>query len=184
MNVVKGQQGGSITRFAGLLLASRVTTRLGIPFSDVSYAWSFAEGSDVIVWTFSSLTKRTGVAPWRRHCTFMTEDEVEECRTKLKGVSVPLLESCPNLSVSDVFNLERAGRSVWEGMPFEDHCNWHTIRLCLVLDTMYRDCHFCSVTNLWEVMVTAEHHCDPFGGQVCQLGDILVTMPQIIKYSS
>ena len=37
----------------------------------------------------------------------MTEEEPEECPERLKGVSVPVFEYCPNLTVSEDFDLER-----------------------------------------------------------------------------
>ena len=102
----------------------------------------------------------------RRDGTLMTTDESDECRTNLGGASGPYVETCPSLSVIEVFDLEGAGRPVWGKEQDDDAWPERTVHLfvCLVLDAIYRDCQFSSVTNLWEVLVASEaQHAFLFG---------------------
>ena len=43
----------------------------------------------------------------------MPTEEAADCRSTFGGVKVPYVETCPNLSVLDVFEMEGAGRPVW-----------------------------------------------------------------------
>ena len=111
-----------------------------------------------------------------RDKTLMTSDEAAECRTEYEGVSVPKIEMCPSYSVSEVFELEVAARAVWEEEQYEEAGTEQTMQLFvwLVLDAIYQDCQFTSVTNLWDVMVTFEPQHAALFGQKCQLSDVMV----------
>ena len=88
----------------------------------------------------------------------MKTDESAESRGNLGGVTVPFVETCPALSVLEVFDLEGTGRPVWCEETEDDAWPERTVRLfvCLVVDALYRDCQFSSVTNLWEVLVASD----------------------------
>ena len=114
----------------------------------------------------------------RRDGTLMTSDESAECRVNLEGVSVPFLETCPSLNVVEVFELEGAGRPVWGDEEEGEDWPERTVRLfiCFVVDALYRDCQFASVTNLWEVLVASDpQHAVLFGAQ-CGLKDVMVSV--------
>ena len=59
-------------------------------------------------------------------------------------------------------------------MPHFNNC---TLRLfiCLVIDTLYRNCDFPGVVRLWEVTVAADPHRNALFGQGCQTDEVLVT---------
>ena len=112
----------------------------------------------------------------RRDGTLMTSEESAECRTNLGGVAVPFIETCPSLSVLEVFEREGAGQSVWG--EDEDGEDWpeKTVHLfvCLVVDALYRTCQFSEVSHLWEVLVVSDpQHAVLFGAR-CSLSDVMV----------
>ena len=112
----------------------------------------------------------------RRDGTLMTTDESAECRVNLEGVTVPFVETCPAFSVLQVFKLEGAGRPVWGEETEDDAWPERTVRLfvCLVLDALYRDCQFSSVTILWEVLVASDSQNGVLFGTNCALNDVMV----------
>ena len=97
-----------------------------------------------------TVTLYRGLSLRRRDRTLMTTDESAECRVNLGGVTVPFVETCPALSVLEVFKLEGAGGPVWGEETEDDAWPERTVRLfvCLVVNALYRDCQFSSVTNL------------------------------------
>ena len=87
------------------------------------------------------------------------------------------METCPPLSVIEVFELEGPGRPVWSDEQEGDDWPERTVRLfvCFVVDVLYRDCQFTSVTNLWEVLVVSDpQHAVLFGAN-CGLADVMVS---------
>ena len=92
------------------------------------------------------------------------------------GVAVPFMETCPSLSVLEVFEREGAGQRVWgEDEEGED---WpeKTVHLfvCFVVDALYRTCQFSEVSHLWEVLVASDpQHAVLFCAR-CSLSDVMV----------
>ena len=112
----------------------------------------------------------------RRDGTLMTSEESAECRATLDGVTATFMETCPSLSVLEVFELEGSGRPVWEEEKEGEDWPERTMRLfvCCVLDALYRDCQFSGVANLWEVLVASDpEHAVLFGAR-CALSDVMV----------
>ena len=89
---------------------------------------------------------------------------------------MPYVEQCPSLSVLKVFELELAGRPVWGENLDDDTWPERTVHLFvrLVLDAIYRDCQFVSVTSLWDVMVASEPQHATLFGQNFQLNEVMV----------
>ena len=56
---------------------------------------------------------RRGVALRKRDGTLMSESESEACAAMLVGETVPIVESCPSVTVIEALQTEAAGRSVW-----------------------------------------------------------------------
>ena len=65
----------------------------------------------------------------RRDGTLMSSEESAECRANLGGVTVPFMETCPPLSVIEVFELEGPGRPVWSDEQEGDDWPERTVRL-------------------------------------------------------
>ena len=111
-----------------------------------------------------------------RDGTLLTTEEAAECRTRLGGVTVPYVEQFPALTFLEAFELELAGRPVWGEILHGD--NWPErsthLFVCLVLDAIYRDCQFVSVTRLWDVMVASEPQLALLFGQHCYLSDVMM----------
>ena len=89
---------------------------------------------------------------------------------------VPFVETCPSFSVLEVFELEAAGRPVWGDEEEEDLLCEKTVHPfeCMVIDSIYRGCHFASVTKLWEVVVASEPQHASLFGVTCELNDVMV----------
>ena len=51
----------------------------------------------------------------------MSESESDACATLLAGVTIPIVETCPNLTVSEVVQLEYEGKPVWEDLQRDDN---------------------------------------------------------------
>ena len=118
----------------------------------------------------------------RKDGVVMSKTEADGCRAQMEGVTVPDIEECPNLSVSEVFKLDYEGKPVWDDLQFDgDDNRERTIRLfvCLVIDSAYRDCHLVSVSSLWDVIVASDLQHSSLFGQGCRVRDVLVTMPFI-----
>ena len=113
--------------------------------------------------------------------TLMTHEEVDECQGQLEGVAVPQIERCPDFTVTEVLRLEHDDRAVWDDSQPGDNGRKRAIRLfvCLVLDAIYRDCHFSSVAHLWDVMVASDRQYSSLYGEGCRVSDALVTMSQL-----
>ena len=118
----------------------------------------------------------------RRDWTLMTSEESAECRVNLGGVAVPFMETCPPLSVLEVLELEGAERPVWGDEQEGEKYPERTVRLfvCFVVDALYRDCQFMSVTNLWEVLVASDSQHAVLFGASCGLADVMVSNVDMI----
>ena len=112
----------------------------------------------------------------RRDGTLMTTEESAECRASLEGVAVPFIETCPSLSVMEVFEREGAGQSVWDENDGSKDWPEKTVHLfvCFVVDALYRGGQFSGVSHLWEVLVSADpQHAVLFGAR-CSISDVMV----------
>ena len=95
----------------------------------------------------------------------------------LEGVTVPVVERCPDATPAEVFQLELDGRSVWDDLERgETDGLERTVRLFLglVIDALYRDCDLASVCGLWELMVATDAQHVTLFGLKCRIEDVLV----------
>ena len=113
--------------------------------------------------------------------TLMTDEDVNECQGQLEVVAVPQIERCPDFTVTEVLRLEHDDRPVWDNSQPKDNGRERTIRffVCLVIDEIYRDCHFSNVAHLWDVMVASDWQYSSLYGEGCRVRDALVTMSQL-----
>ena len=94
-------------------------------------------------------------------------------------MTVPIVERCPDVTPAEVFQMELAGKPVWEDLEQdESEGQERTVRLflCLVIDALYRDCDLLSVCGLWELMVATDAQHVTMFGRRCRLDDIVVTI--------
>ena len=122
---------------------------------------------------------RRGLALRKRDGTLMSETEANAYATTLAGETVPVVESCPSVTVIEALQTEAAGRSVWgELCAVDDSEQLESVLLfvCLVVDAIYRDCDFSSVTHLWDLMVSSNPAHSVLFGAACREADALVIM--------
>ena len=109
----------------------------------------------------------------------MSVAESAEQATLLEGVTVAVVEKCPDFNTAEVFKLELEGKSVWDDLSdIEMNNHERTVRvfLCLVVDALHRDCDLASVLSLWDLMVAADaQHVSMFGPR-CRVNDVLLTL--------
>ena len=120
---------------------------------------------------------RRGLALRKRNGTLMSERESESCAAMLVGETVPIMESCPSVTVIEALQTEAAGRSVWGKLrAVDDDQHIESVRLfvCLVADAIYRDCDFSSVTHLWDLMVSSNSQHALLFGAGCREADVMV----------
>ena len=122
---------------------------------------------------------RRGLALRDRDGNLMAVSDSADQSALLEGKTVPVVERCPDVTPAEVFQMELAGKPVWEDLEQdESEGQERTVRLflCLVIDALYRDCDLLSVCGLWELMVATDaQHLTMFGRR-CRLDDILVTI--------
>ena len=122
---------------------------------------------------------RRGLALRDRDGNLMSVSDSVAQSALLEGVSVPIVGRCPDVTPAEVFQMELAGKPVWEDLEQdESEGQERTVRLflCLVIDALYRDCDLLSVCGLWELMVATDaQHLTMFGRR-CRLDDILVNI--------
>ena len=122
---------------------------------------------------------RRGLALRDRDGNLMAVSDSAAQSALLEGVTVPVVESCPDVTPAEVFQMELAGKPVWDDLEQdESEGQERTVRLflCLVIDALYRDCDLLSVCGSWELMVATDaQHLTMFGRR-CRLDDILVTI--------
>ena len=97
----------------------------------------------------------------------------------LEGVTVPVVERCPDVTPAEIFQLELEGRPVWDDLERDEtDSQERTVQLflCLVIDALYRDCDLMSVCGLWEIMVATDAQHVTMFGRRCRLDDVLVTI--------
>ena len=120
---------------------------------------------------------RRGLALRKRDGTLMSEAECDVCTTTLAGETVPVVESCPNVTVIEALQIEATGRSVWGDIcASSDSAQVESVKLfvCLVVDAIYRDCDFSSVRHLWDLMVSSNSQHAVLFGSACREVDVLV----------
>ena len=129
---------------------------------------------------------RRGLALRDRDGNLMSVSDSVAQSALLEGVTVPIVERCPDVTPAEVFQMELAGKPVWEDLEQdESEGQERTVRLflCLVIDALYRDCNLLSVCGLWELMVATDaQHLTMFGRR-CRLDDIVVTIFYFISCS-
>ena len=122
---------------------------------------------------------RRGLALRDRDGNLMAVSDSAAQSALLEGVTVSVVERCPDVTPAEVFQMELAGKPVWEDLEQdESEGQERTVRLflCLVIDALYRDCDLLSVCGLWELIVATDaQHLTMFGRR-CRLDDILVTI--------
>ena len=120
---------------------------------------------------------RRGLALRDRDGNLISAASSAEQTALLEGVTVPVVEKCPDLTTSEVFKLELEGRQVWNDLDSsdsDDHERTVRVFLCLVIDALYRDCELASVRSLWELMVATDvQHVKLFGPR-CRVNDVSV----------
>ena len=122
---------------------------------------------------------RRGLALRDRDGTLMSTCDSAIQAALLEGVTVPVVERCPDVTPAEVFQLELEGRPVWDDLERDEtDSQERTVRLflCLVIDALYRDCDLMSVCGLWEIMVTTDAQHVTMFGRRCRLDDVLVTI--------
>ena len=85
---------------------------------------------------------RRGLALRDRDGNLMSVSDSVAQSALLEGVSVPIVERCPDVTPAEVFQMELAGKPVWENLEQdESEGQERTVRLflCLVIDALYRD---------------------------------------------
>ena len=128
---------------------------------------------------------RRGLALRKRDGTLMSESESEACAAMLVDETVPIVESCPSVTVIEALQTEAAGRSVWgELRAVDDNQHIESVRLfvCLVADAIYRDCDFSSVTHLWDLMVSSNSQHAVLFGAACREADVLVIIFDVLYF--
>ena len=122
---------------------------------------------------------RRGLALRDRDGNLMSTTDSSNQAALLEGVTVPVVERCPDAIPPEVFQLELDGKSFWDDMERDETDGLErTVRLflCLVIDALYRDCDLASVCGLWELMVATDaQHVTMFGPR-CRIDDVLVTI--------
>ena len=122
---------------------------------------------------------RRGLALRDRDGNLMSTTDSANQAALLEGVTVPLVERCPDATPAEVFQLELDGKSVWDDQERDETDGLErTVRLflCLVIDALYRDCDLVSVCGLWELMVATDaQHVTMFGPR-CRIDDVFVTI--------
>ena len=110
---------------------------------------------------------RRGLALRDRDGNLMSTTDSANQAALLEGVTVPVVERCPDATPAEVFQLELEGKSVWDDLERDETDGLErTVRLflCLVIDALYRDCDLVSVCGLWELMVATDaQHVTLFG---------------------
>ena len=122
---------------------------------------------------------RRGLALRDRDGNLMSTSDSATQAALLKGVTVPVMERCPDVTPAEVFQLELEGRPVWDDLERDEtDSQERTVRLflCLVIDALYRDCDLMSVCGLWEIMVATDAQHVTMFGRRCRLDDVLVTI--------
>ena len=126
---------------------------------------------------------RRGLALRDRDGNLVSTTDSANQTALLAGVTVPVVERCPDATPAEVFQLELDGKSVWDDLERDETDGLErTVRLflCLVIDALYRDCDLVSVCGLWELMVaTNAQHVTMFGPR-CRIDDVLVTIFAIL----
>ena len=128
---------------------------------------------------------RRGLALRKRDGTLMSESKSEACAAMLVGETVPIVESCPSVTVLEALQTEAAGRSVWgELRAVDDDQHIESVRLfvCLVADAIYRDCNFSSVTHLWDLMVSSNSQHAVLFGAACREADVMVIIFNVLYF--
>ena len=122
---------------------------------------------------------RRGLALRRRDGTLMSKAEADVCGAALTGESVPLIETCPDVTVLEALQIEASDGSVWgarQGSEDVDQTESVRVFVCLVIDAVYRDCNFASVQHLWDLMVASNSQHSILFGATCRESDVLVIM--------
>ena len=128
---------------------------------------------------------RRGLALRRRDDTLMSESESEACAAMLVGETVPIVESCPSVTVLEALQTEAAGRSMWGQLSaVDDDQHIESVRLfvCLVADAIYRDCDFSSVTHLWDLMVSSDSQHAVLFVTACREADVMVIIFNVLYF--
>ena len=128
---------------------------------------------------------RRGLALRKRDGTLMSERESEACAAMLVGETVPIVESCPSVTVFEALQTEAAGRSVWGDLRAVDgnqHIESVRLFMCLVVDAIYRDCDFSSVTHLWDLMVSSNSQHAVLFGAACREADVMVIICNVLYF--
>ena len=118
---------------------------------------------------------RRGLALRDRDGNLMSVSDSVAQSALLEGVTVPIVERCPDVTPAEVFQM----KPVWEDLEQdESEGQERTVRLflCLVIDALYRDCDLLSVCGLWELMVATDAQHVTMFGRRCRLDDIVVTI--------
>ena len=122
---------------------------------------------------------RRGLALRKRDGTLVSKAEADVCSAALTGETVPLIETCPNVTVLEAQHIESGGGSVWgarQGADGVDQTESVRLFVCLVIDAVYRDCNFTSVQHLWDLMVASNSQHAILFGATCRESDVLVIM--------
>ena len=122
---------------------------------------------------------RRGLPLRRRDGTLMSQAEADVCGAALLGESVPLIETCPDVTVLEALQIEASDGSVWGTRRVaedDDHTDSFRLFVCLVIDAIYRDCNFASVRHLWDLMVASNSQHAVMFGATCRESDVLVIM--------
>ena len=122
---------------------------------------------------------RRGLALRKRDGTLMSEAEADACAGMLSGESVPVVETCPSVSIYEALQTEAAGGSVWgsqQGSDDVDQTESGRLFVCLVIDAIYHECDFASVQHLWDLLVASNGQHSVLFGATCREYDALVSM--------
>ena len=85
-------------------------------------------------------------------------DEAHDLREMLAGMSVPVFETCPNLTVVEVLAIEATGNTIWTQLVDREQTRKKIVRMyvSMISDALYRDGNLEAVSSLWKTLVVAE----------------------------